>query len=381
MTHHQQPTTNNLFIAAGIFHPEPGGPATYLHELLPALQQRNWSVRALTYGADSTIDYPYPLTRIPRRFLPLRLFDYWRHARQEVARADLTYAHTLDLPVSWGDVPRVVKIVGDTAWERSIRRGWILPTTDIDTFQTAKYGWWAERQKQSRSQQVQAFNGVIVPSHYLKQMVVGWGVPNERVHVIYNALPPMPSDMPESQAAARDILGWDKRPTMLTAARLNPWKGADHLINAIRQLPDVRLIIAGDGSDRSRLQAMAESLGDRVQFMGHVPREKLYVMMQAADYFALYSGYEGLPHTALEALRVGTPVIASNKGGNPEVVRHNENGFTVPYVDVPALTETLKIAFSSGTRARLAAQSAQGMERFTFAYMVDETDRILRQYL
>jgi glycosyltransferase involved in cell wall biosynthesis len=381
MTNHQSPATKNLFIAAGIFHPEPGGPATHLHELLPALRQRNWSVRVLTYGNDPTVGYPYPLTRIPRRFLPLRLFDYWQHARQEIAHADLIYAHTLDLPVSWGTVPRVVKIVGDTAWERSIRRGWIPPTTDIDMFQMTSYSWLVERQKQSRSRQVQAFDGVIVPSHYLKQMVYGWDIPEARVHVIYNALPPLPANMPESQSAAREILGWDKRPIVLTAARLNPWKGADHLINAVRHLSDVRLIIAGDGPDRNRLETMAESLGDRVQFLGHVPREKLYVMMQASDYFALYSGYEGLSHTALEALRVGTPVIASDKGGNPEVVRHNENGFCVPYVDVPALTETLKIAFSSGTWERLAAQSAQGMERFTFAYMVNETDRILRQYL
>src|SRR5688572_8460814 len=67
-TNNQSPSTNNLFIAAGIFHPEPGGPATYLHELLPALQQRDWSVRVLTYGDDPAATYPYPLTRIPRRF-------------------------------------------------------------------------------------------------------------------------------------------------------------------------------------------------------------------------------------------------------------------------------------------------------------------------
>jgi glycosyltransferase involved in cell wall biosynthesis len=115
--------------------------------------------------------------------------------------------------------------------------------------------------------------------------------------------------------------------------------------------------------------------------MGYVPREKLYVMMQAADYFALYSGYEGLPHTALEALRVGTPVIASDKGGNPEVVRHNENGFLVPYVDAPALTAILNTAFSPETRARLSTQATQGMEQFTFDYMVQQTDSILRHYL
>lgn len=373
--------TNNLFIAAGIFHPESGGPATYLYELLPALQQRKWSVHVLTYGDAPTEDYPYTIKRIPRRILPLRLVDYWRQARPYVAQADLIYAHTLDLPVSWEATPRLIKIVGDAAWERSIRRGWIPATTDIDTFQTQDYGWLAQRQKQSRSRQVQAFDGVIVPSQYLKQMVCQWGVPEKRVTVIYNTLPPLPAHMPESQHAARKALKWGDYPTILTAARLNPWKGIDHLIRAVERISGVRLIIAGDGSDRMRLEQMAQPLGDRVQFMGYVPREHLYQMMQAADYFALYSGYEGLPHTALEALRVGTPVIASDKGGNPEVVRHNENGLLVPYVDVDALTDTLNMAFASDMRNRLAAQTSQGMEQFTFDFMVSQTDKILRQYL
>jgi glycosyltransferase involved in cell wall biosynthesis len=51
---------------------------------------------------------------------------------------------------------------------------------------------------------------------------------------------------------------------------------------------------------------------------------------RSADYTVLYSGYEGLSHTLLESLLAGTPVIASNKGGNPEVVRHGENGLLVP---------------------------------------------------
>ena len=91
--------THSLFIAAGIFHPEAGGPATYLHEILPALQQKGWSPQVLTYGDSPTAGYPYPLKRIPRRFLPLRLANYWLASRPLASQADLIYAHTIDLPV------------------------------------------------------------------------------------------------------------------------------------------------------------------------------------------------------------------------------------------------------------------------------------------
>ena len=130
--------SSRLFIASGIFHPESGGPATYLYELLPDLQKRGWDIRALTYGSGATDGYPYSLTRIPRRTLPMRVAQYALAARPLMRWADLVYAHTLGLPLI-GNKPRVLKIVGDQAWERAVRRGWIPPTEDVDDFQRRRY--------------------------------------------------------------------------------------------------------------------------------------------------------------------------------------------------------------------------------------------------
>jgi glycosyltransferase involved in cell wall biosynthesis len=370
-----------LFVASGIFHPEPGGPATYLHEILPSLQALNWDVRLLTFG-DGNTDYPYPVVRVPRQFLPVRYARYAAHALAELRHADIVYAHTLDLPLvtrwqAFPRVPRVLKVVGDLAWERAIRKGWVAPTTDVDAFQTMNASETVTQARNSRSRQAQAMRHIIVPSEYLKQMVVGWGVDAGNISVIYNALPPMLGQR-RSQAEARRLLNLDDRPTLLTAARLTPWKGVDHLISALHHLPDVRLLVAGEGEETPRLKQMAASLGERVVFLGRLERELLYQYMQAADYFVLYSGYEGLAHTLLESLRVETPLIASSKGGNVEVVRDDLNGLLVPYVDVDALIATLRSAFDGGTRARLAANTSLGMERFTFEYMVSETDRVLK---
>ncbi len=371
-----------LFIASGIFHPEPGGPATYLHELLPELLARGWSVRALSYGDAPTDGYPYPLTRVPRTALPLRLARYAAVARPLLGWADVVYAHTTGLPL-YGSrrAPRIIKIVGDQAWERSIRKGWIAPDTDVDDFQSRRFGPLAEWQKRRRAADVRAMDAVVVPSAYLRDMVAGWGVPPEKIHVIYNALPPALDTGLTSQAEARDLLGLDPdRPLLLTAARLNPWKGVDHLMAALDAVPDLQLLVAGDGPDLPRLRALADGLGDRVRFLGRLPRIDLYRMMLAADYFALYSGYEGLPHTVLEALRVGTPVIASDKGGNSEVVVDGHNGFLVPYVDRDALRDVLRGAYAPGTRDALQADTG-GDERFAFTHMVSQTHTVLSSYL
>jgi glycosyltransferase involved in cell wall biosynthesis len=374
-------------VASGIFHPEAGGPATYLHEILPHLQARDWDVRLLTFGSGDN-DYPYPVTRIPRRFLPLRYAHYAWNARREIAQADLIYAHTVDLPLvtQWRvrpHIPRMLKIVGDPTWERCIRKGWIAPNTDIDAFQQSNAQGVVAQQIASRNHQVTAMTHIIVPSDYLKQMVMGWGVPSERISVIYNALPSMRAMRGEArtQAQARQHLGLGDYPMLLTAARLTPWKGVDHLITALQDIPNVRLFVAGDGEELPRLREMAQALGERVVFLGRLARETLYEYMQASDYFVLYSGYEGLAHTLLESLRVGTPLIASAKGGNLEVVQDGVNGFLVPYVDVDAVRQTLKKAFSHEMRPRLSANTHLGMERFTFDYMVEATDRVLRGHL
>jgi glycosyltransferase involved in cell wall biosynthesis len=376
------PDAMRLFVASGIFHPESGGPATYLYELLPELQRRGWDVRALSYGNGPVDNYPYLLRRIPRQTLPLRLAHYALAARPLAAWADLVYLHTLGLPVPPSRAPRVLKIVGDQAWERAIRRGWIPPTEDIDQFQSKRYGGIVAAQQAFRSREVQSMQGVIVPSHYLRQMVEGWGVPPERVHVIYNALPPEETaDI--TQAEARQQLKLDDTPTLLAVARLTPWKGIDHLISALRSVPEVRLLVAGEGEEAPRLKQMAQKyeLNKRVMFLGRVPRSQIAVYMKAADYTVLYSGYEGLSHTLLESLRAGTPVIASDKGGNPEVVQHGVNGLLVPYVNLEALAAALAEAFKPGIRARLAAAAASGMERFDFRVMVEQTSQVLRGYI
>ncbi len=371
-----------LFVASGIFHPEPGGPATYLFRLLPELQARGHEVRLLTFGDAPVEGYPYPVRRIPRRFLPLRFADYARAARPLAQWSDLIFANSLGLPlVGLPPRPRVLKVVGDLAWERAVNRGWIPPTEDIDAFQTRRYARRVMLLKRQRSREVRRADAIIVPSEYLRRMVIGWGALPERVTVIFNALAPDAAASTRSPDDARSELGLPPGPLLLTVARLTAWKGVDSLLRALARVPDVRLLIAGDGPEEARLRALAGSLrlGERAQFLGRVDRARLATYFRAADYTTLYSGYEGLPHVLLESLLSGTPVIASDKGGNPEVVRHGENGLLVPYPDEDALVAALETAFSSDTRARLAAGTGAGLERFRWPALVEQTAALLER--
>jgi glycosyltransferase involved in cell wall biosynthesis len=293
----------------------------------------------------------------------------------------MVYINSLGLPrTADKHLPRVLKVVGDLAWERSVNRGWIAPDTDIDAFQRSRKTPLVEYLKMARAWEVQHVDHVIVPSQYLRQMVTGWGAPPDRVQVIYNALDSDHYAPTMNQAEARAQLGIDlNAPILLTAARLTAWKGVDMLLDALATLPGYRLIVAGDGPQQSTLEAQAARLGiaDQVQFLGKVAHERLAVYMRAADYFTLYSGYEGLSHVILEALTAGTPVIASARGGNPELITDGVNGLLVAHPNVSALTEALKRAFEPGVKVQLRANVQQGLDRFIWDNLVAQTIQAL----
>jgi len=370
-----------IFIATGIFHPEPGGPATYLYHLLPELQARGHDVTVLTFGDDPTDDYPYPVVRISRRqSYPARQLAYWRAARRLWPGHDVAFVHSFNIPLPANIRPAVGKVVGDPAWERATNKGWVEPGLDIDTFQRRRYGPLVEANKLQRARVARRWDHIIVPSAHRKRMVVGWGVPPERITVVYNALPGERSAPTETAAEARRRLGLPDGPLLFTAARLMPLKGIDHTLRALADLPDVRLVVAGEGPARAELEALTAELGlsDRVRFEGFVERDRLPLYFRAADYTLLYSGGEGLSHTLIESLALGTPVIARDAGGNPEVVQHGMNGLLVPYVDPAALVRTLHEAFEPGRRAALAANTSAGLERFDWAHLVEQTIDVLR---
>lgn len=369
----------NLLVATGIFHPEPGGPSTYLMRILPALQARGWAVRLVTYGDSAADDYPFLVRRVKRVAYPLRLARYNNEIRQHAAWADLTYAHTIDLPL-WGvGGPRALKVVGDQAWERCVRKRWIPPDMTIDQFQSYRGGWRARWQQASRACQARSMQAVIAPSRYLCNLIRGWGVAAEKLHLIYNALPPIANAASFDRAAIRAELGWDKRPRLLTVARLQPWKGIDYLIAALAYFPDLHLVVVGAGPDLSRLRALAAHYGGRVDFAGYLPSAQAHKLMAAADGLALYSAYEGLSHTLLECLQLGTPVLASDRGGNPELLRHGSNGLLVPYADLGALRQGIERLLRQ--RDQFAANATVDMQRFSFDNMARQTDKLLKSLL
>jgi teichuronic acid biosynthesis glycosyltransferase TuaC len=164
--------------------------------------------------------------------------------------------------------------------------------------------------------------GVIAVSEALRERLIELGVPGGRVQVLRNGVD-LALFAPQDRAAARRELGLDADgPVVLSVGWLIPRKGQDLAIRAVAAMPEVTLLIVGEGAQAPALKRLAAQLGlsGRVRFLGSMPHERLAQVYSAADVLLLASSREGLPNVVLEALACGTPVVTSAVWGTAEVV-------------------------------------------------------------
>ncbi len=206
---------------------------------------------------------------------------------------------------------------------------------------------------------------VFCPSAYLRDVALRWGLDPGRVSVLPNPAPTVPP-MPSREELRREFeLEGD---ALVFAGRLGPQKAVGVLLDALVEADRVHLLIAGDGPERHALERQSAKLGldGRVRFLGTVPREAVLRLFRAADASVLPSAWENFPHTVVEALAVGCPVIATAVGGVPEVVRDGENGLLVPPNESVALGATIARFFSEAhLRERLAAAAPDSVAGYS----------------
>jgi len=168
----------------------------------------------------------------------------------------------------------------------------------------------------------------------LKDAMVRLKIPPEKIAVIPNGVDhkkffPIPRDQARKQLG----LPLEKR-IILSVGGLIPRKGFDILIKSlkllIQELPlhDVALVIIGEGPERDNLAKLthSEGLDKNVSLVGAIPHKDLRVWYSAADLFCLASDREGWPNVVLESMACGTPVVATNVWGIPEIIQSEDVG-------------------------------------------------------
>ena len=352
----------NVLVVSGIWPPDVGGPASHAPDVAAYLTGRGHHVEVLTTASAQPAPQAYPVhwvsRAIPKGAIHVRTgLEIARRARS----ANVVYTTGMFGRSGGGAAlarrPYVLKLTADPAFERARRRGMV--GGDVEQFQHADVGIAIRALRVARDAELRGAAHVFTPSAWLRDLAVGWGVDAARVSVLPNPSPPLPELAPREELRAS--FGMDG-PTLAFAGRLTAQKSLEVALAAVAANAGVSLLIAGDGDERARLESLA---GPAVRFLGAQPRQRVVELFAAADASILSSSWENFPHTVVEALAVGTPVLATTTGGVAEVVQDGENGLLVPAGDGDGLAAAIRRYFSDDElRARLRANAAESVAAY-----------------
>lgn len=294
----------------------------------------------------------------------LRLNRLIRTQHYDIVHAHTSHAHTLAFMASIGaNICRLVTRRVDF----TIFRNRFLPLNGI------KYRYMADY--------------YIAISHKIKAVMVADGIAADRIFVVHSGI-----DLDRFETAAGDHLiaefnlGTDT-PVIINVAHLAGHKGQRFLVRAIphvlQVIPEARFFIIGEGELMAELQALAGSLGinQALTFTGF--RTDVGAFYDIADVFVMSSIQEGLGTAMLDALALGKPVVATNAGGIPEIIKDGETGRLVEAGNPWALADGIIQMLAHRDDAQKMAQRGQAVvkEHFSIEAMTKNNLAVYRQLL
>ena len=215
------------------------------------------------------------------------------------------------------------------------------------------------------------FDHLVANTEDIAEWIVAQGWPAGQVSCIPNFAAAPPDAAPVERASLETP---EDAPLLLAMGRLHEAKAHDVSLQALTQLPDAYLWIAGVGPMEAKLKGLAEALGvaDRVRFLGW--RTDASALYRTADVCVFPSRYEPLGNVVIQAWAHGLPVIAAESQGPKALIRHGDDGLLTPIDDPDALADGVRRLLAEPMlRARLAETGLERVEgEFSEAAVVDQ---------
>ncbi len=232
------------------------------------------------------------------------------------------------------------------------------------------------------------FDRIIIVTESLKSKLLKMGISESKIITIHNAIDLDKYSYNTDGEKVKTEFNIDASEKIVgTIGRLSKEKGYKYLLKTakevVRQYPNVKFIIVGEGSERENLVKMSKELRiqDKVIFTGY--RKDIELFFSAFNVFVLPSLTEGLPNVILEALAFRKPVVATNVGGVGELVRHKETGWLTESANINGLFEGISFCLMNQTEAQQMARNGHKLikERFTVEQRVTKMEDLYREIL
>ena len=353
-----------------VFWPKIGGVEVHAGKFLPALRTRGYEFLVVTTRISS--DQP---ESDQYQGIPIHRLAFWHHATRIDELVQIRKKVTLVKRAFSPDLLHINAV--------DVGNFFHLVTADVAPapLLVTLHGEWFSRQNAVIQQTLRAADWVAGCSEAVLRK--GRELAPEIIShscVIYNGL--------EAPLLVPIILPFDP-PQLLCLGRLSSEKGFDVALNAfgiiLREFPEARLLIAGDGPARNELEQQAADLGirRRVEFLGWVEPADVPALINTTTIVLMPSRQESLPLVALEAGLMARPIVATRIGGLPEVVAHEQTGLIVESGDPRALADGAiyllrerGLAIDFGQAARIRAQ-----QLFSWASHIDCYDALYRKLI
>ena len=332
-----------VLVTVGIFPPDIGGPATFVPKIAKYFQDElNYEIEILTLSdnKNSNINDDFGVKRIDRN-LPIiyrwlkTIFTIYKLGKNK----DLIFVNGLGTEATIANIflnKKIIrKIVGDPVWERAYSKAKI--SESFDEFQVKNYGFSISLQKKVRSFSIKKSDIVVTPSKHLKNFIVNLGFKN-KIEIINNGV-----FIPEENT---NIFTNDQI-NITIVSRLVSHKNIEKIIKAISDLNSslINLNIIGDGPELNQLQkiSLESNNKDNIIFHGKLNRDEIDHIFLNSDIYIQASNYEGLPHSLLEAMSYGIPVLCTPVGECKEILGNEDRGYIL---DLPVSKNNIKSKIS-----------------------------------
>ena len=328
-----------VLITAGIFPPDIGGPATFVPKISNYFQDElNYEIEILTLSdrKNLNINDDFSVKRIDRN-LPIiyrwlkTIFTIYKLGGDK----DIIFVNGLGTETTIANIflkKKIIrKIVGDPVWERAYNKAKI--SENFDDFQVKNYGLSISLQKKVRNFSIKKSDIVITPSQHLKDFILNLGFKN-KIKMINNGV-----NIPKKNGK----MFTNDQINITTVSRLVTHKNIEKIIGAISDLnnPSIKLNIIGDGPEQNQLQSISLRSDNRenIIFHGKLNREDINNIFLNSDIYIQASNYEGLPHSLLEAMSYGIPVLCTPVGECKELLGNEDRGYLL---DLPVSKDNIK---------------------------------------
>ena len=328
-----------VLVTVGIFPPDIGGPATFVPKIAKYFQDElNYEIEILTLSDNKNLNINDDLSvkRIDRN-LPIiyrwlkTIFTIYKLGKNK----DLIFVNGLGTETTIANIflkKKIIrKIVGDPVWERAYSKAKI--SESFDEFQVKNYGFSISLQRRCEALALKKSDIVVTPSKHLKNFILNLGFKN-KIEIINNGV-----FIPEENT---NIFTNDQI-NITIVSRLVSHKNIEKIIRAISDLNDplIYLNIIGDGPELNQLQkiSLESNNKDNIIFHGKLNRDDINHIFLKSDIYIQASNYEGLPHSLLEAMSYGIPVLCTPVGECKEILGNEDRGYIL---DLPVSKNNIK---------------------------------------